>query len=245
HEVLSGGVTGLAMIFGLLSPINSGIWLVIFNIPVFMIGWIRLGKEFIVNSSFSVFITSLSMQYIPVLEITDDALLSAVFGGVIVGVSIGFIVRFYGSTGGADIIGLVVTQKHDIPLGVLIFGIKSIVVFVSGFFFSWELALYTMASIYITGVVIDRVHTRHVKLNLMVVTHKGEELKNELIANLIRGITVMNGYGAYSNNENKVLYTVITRYELALVKSLIKNVDPNAFVSVSETAEVIGNFRKS
>ncbi|WP_414672187.1 YitT family protein [Lentibacillus sp.] len=245
HEVLSGGVTGLAMIFGLLSPINSGIWLVIFNIPVFMIGWIRLGKEFIVNSIFSVFITSLSMQYIPVLEITDDALLSAVFGGVIVGVSIGFIVRFYGSTGGADIIGLVVTQKHDIPLGVLIFGINSIVVFVSGFFFSWELALYTMASIYITGVVIDRVHTRHVKLNLMVVTHKGEELKNELIANLIRGITVMNGYGAYSNNENKVLYTVITRYELALVKSLIKNVDPNAFVSVSETAEVIGNFRKS
>lgn len=245
HEVLSGGVTGLAMIFGLLSPINSGIWLVIFNIPVFMIGWMRLGKEFIANSIFSVFITSMSMQYIPVLKVTDDALLSAVFGGVIVGASIGFIVRFYGSTGGADIIGLVVTQKHDIPLGVLIFGINSIVVFVSGFFFSWELALYTMASIYITGVVVDRVHTRHVKLSLMVVTNKGEELKDELIGNLIRGITVMNGHGAYSNNENNVLYTVITRYELALVKSLIKNVDPSAFVSVSETAEVMGNFRRS
>jgi len=245
HEVLSGGVTGLAMIFGLLSPINSGIWLVMLNIPVFMIGWMKLGKEFIANSVFSVFITSMSMQYIPVLKVTDDALLSAVFGGVIVGISIGFIVRFYGSTGGADIIGLVVTQKYDIPLGVLIFGINSIVVFVSGFFFSWELALYTMASIYITGVVVDRVHTRHVKLSLMVVTHKGEELKNELIANLIRGITVMNGYGAYSNNENKVLYTVITRYELALVKSLIKDIDPNAFVSVSKTAEVVGNFRRS
>src|SRR5699024_11965187 len=104
-------VTGLAMIFGLLSPINSGIWLVIFNIPVFMIGWIRLGKEFIVNSIFSVFITSLSMQYIPVLEITDDALLSAVFGGVFVGVSIGVIVRFYVASGGHDFIGLVVSQK--------------------------------------------------------------------------------------------------------------------------------------
>ncbi|GAB3069300.1 YitT family protein [Virgibacillus ainsalahensis] len=245
HEVLSGGVTGLAMIFGLLSPINSGIWLVILNIPVFIIGWMRLGKEFIANSILSVFITSMSMQYIPVLKITDDALLSAVFGGVIVGISIGFIVRFYGSTGGADIIGLVVTQKRDIPLGLLIFGINSIVVFISGFFFSWDLALYTMASIYITGVVVDRVHTRHVKLSLMVVTQRGDELKDELIANLIRGITVMNGYGAYSNNESKVLYTVITRYELALVKSLIKSVDPKAFVSVSETAEVIGNFRRS
>ncbi|GAA0595067.1 YitT family protein [Virgibacillus siamensis] len=245
HEVLSGGVTGLAMILGLLSPINSGIWLVILNIPVFIIGLMKLGKEFIWNSIFSVFITSVSMQYIPIMKVTDDALLSAVFGGVITGIAIGFIVRFYGSTGGADIIGLVVTQKHDIPLGVLIFGINSTVVFISGFVFSWNLAILTMASIYITGVVIDRVHTRHIKLSLMVITTKGEELKNELIGNLIRGITIMSGYGAYSNNENKVLYTVITRYELALVKSLIKNVDPKAFVSVSETSEVIGNFRKS
>ncbi|WP_164669323.1 YitT family protein [Virgibacillus doumboii] len=245
HEVLSGGVTGLAMIIGLLSPINSGIWLVILNIPIFIIGLMKLGKEFIWNSVFSVFITSVSMQYIPIMKVTDDALLSAVFGGVMTGVAIGLIVRFYGSTGGADIIGLVVTQKHDIPLGILIFSINSIVVFISGFVFSWNLALLTMASIYITGVVIDRVHTRHIKLSLMVVTTKGEELKNELIANLIRGITVMNGYGAYSNAENKVLYTVISRYELAIVKSLIKNVDPKAFVSISETSEVLGNFRRS
>lgn len=245
HEVLSGGVTGLAMILGLISPINSGIWLVIFNIPVFVIGLMKLGKEFIWNSILSVFITSVSMQYIPIAKVTDDALLSAVFGGVITGIAIGFIVRAHGSTGGADIIGLVITQKHDIPLGVMIFTLNSTVVFISGFVFSWDLALLTMASIYITGIVIDRVHTRHIKLSLMVVTTKGEALKNELIGSLIRGITVMNGYGGYSNNENKVLYTVITRYELALVKSLIKNVDPNAFVSISETNEVMGNFRKS
>lgn len=245
HEVLSGGVTGMAMILGLLSPINSGIWLVILNIPVFIIGLMRLGKAFIWHSIFSVFVTSIAMQYIPVLKVAEDPLLSAVFGGVITGVGIGLIVRFNGSTGGADIIGLVVTQKRDIPLGVLIFGINSTVVFISGFVFSWNLALLTMASIYITGIVIDRIHTRHIKLSLMVVTTKGDELKNELIANLIRGITVMNGYGAYTNNENKILYTVITRYELALVKYLIKNIDPRAFVSISETSEVFGNFRKS
>ncbi|ALX48957.1 YitT family protein [Lentibacillus amyloliquefaciens] len=245
HEVLSGGVTGLAMILGLVSPLNSGIWLVVLNIPVFLIGLMRLGKEFIWNSVLSVFITSMSMQYIPILQVAADPLLSAVFGGIITGVGIGLIVRLNGSTGGADIIGLVVTQKHDIPLGALIFGINSTVVFISGFVFSWNLALLTMASIYITGVVIDRIHTRHIKLSLMVVTTKGEELKNELIGNLIRGITVMNGYGAYTNNENKVLYTVITRYELALVKHLIKNTDPKAFVSISETSEVFGNFRKS
>ncbi|MFD2922893.1 YitT family protein [Halobacillus naozhouensis] len=245
HEVLTGGVTGLAMVFGLLSPINAGIWLVILNIPILIIGWMKVGKEFIWNSIFSVFTTSISMQYIPVMKITDDALLSAVFGGVIAGISIGFIIRFYGSTGGFDVIGLVLTQKRDIPLGGLIFGLNSIVVFVSGFIFAWDLALYTMASIYITGIVIDRVHTRHIKLNLMVVTNRGQEVKDELLGNLIRGVTVMDGQGGYSNTERKVLYTVISRYELAIVKSLISSVDPKAFVSVSETVEVVGNFRRS
>lgn len=245
HEILSGGVTGLAMILGLILPINAGIWLFILNIPVFIIGLMKLGKEFVWNSIFSVLITSISMQYIPILKVADDPLLSAVFGGVITGVAIGFIVRFNGSTGGADVIGLVVTQKYDIRLGAMIFGINSTVVFISGFFFSWNLAMLTMASIYITGVVIDRVHTRHIKLSLMVITTRGEALKNELIANLVRGITIMNGYGGYSDNETKVLYTVITRYELELVKSLIKETDPQAFVSISETSEVMGNFRKS
>ncbi|WP_407268565.1 YitT family protein [Radiobacillus sp. PE A8.2] len=244
HEVLTGGVTGLAMIFGLVTPINSGIWLVILNIPILIVGWMKLGREFIGNSVFSVLVTSLTMQYTPVMKVTEDALLSSVFGGVIAGVAIGFIIRFYGSTGGFDVVGLLLTQKRDIPLGGLIFGLNSIVVFISGFIFSWELALYTMASIYITGIVIDRVHTRHIKLNLMVVTNRGDELKNELIKNLIRGITVMDGHGGYSNEERKVLYTVITRYELAIVKSLIKRVDQTAFVSVSETVEVIGNFRR-
>lgn len=244
HEILTGGVTGLAMVFGLLSPINTGIWLVLLNIPILIIGWMKLGKVFIGNSVFSVFTTSISMLYIPVIKVTDDALLSSVFGGVIAGVSVGLIIRFYGSTGGFDVIGLVLTKTRDIPLGGLIFALNSIVVFISGFVFAWDLALYTMASIYITGIVIDRIHTRHIKLSLMVVTSLGDELKKELLANLIRGITVIEGQGAYSKTRREVLYTVISRYELAIVRPLINKVDPNAFVSVSETMEVMGNFRR-
>jgi uncharacterized membrane-anchored protein YitT (DUF2179 family) len=101
-----------------------------------------------------------------------------------------------------------------------------------------------MASIYITGLVVDRIHTRHIKLSLMVVTNKGEKVKKELLDNLYRGVTVVDGEGAYSQAKLKVLYTVITRYELAFVRPLIKNIDPNAFVSISETMEVMGNFRK-
>lgn len=244
HEILSGGVTGVAMIFSLMTPINAGIWLIILNIPILIIGWMKLGHTFIGNSIFSVAVTSVAMLYVPIVEVTNDALLSSVFGGVIVGAAVGVIIRYYGSTGGFDVVGLLLTMKRDIPLGLLVFGLNSLVVFVSGFIFSWELALYTMASIYITGLVVDRIHTRHIKLSLMVVTNKGDKVKKELLDNLYRGVTVVDGEGAYSQAKLKVLYTVITRYELAFVRPLIKNIDPNAFVSISETMEVMGNFRR-
>ncbi|MCE7793398.1 YitT family protein [Salipaludibacillus sp. CUR1] len=244
HEVLTGGVTGLAMVFGLMTPVNTGYWIVLLNIPILILGWMKLGKEFIGNSVFSVVVTSIALIYIPIIEVTQDALLSAVFGGVIAGAAIGVIIRFYSSTGGFDVVSLVLIKKWDVPLGGLIFALNSIVVFISGFFFAWELALYTMLSIYITGLVIDRVHTRHIKLSLMVVTSKGDELKKELLANLVRGITVIEGQGAYSGERKKVLYTVITRYELAIIRPILKEIDPQAFVSVSESMEVMGNFRR-
>lgn len=244
HEILAGGVTGIAMMLGLVTPLNAGLWMIILNIPILVVGWMKLGKNFIANSLFSVVVTSISMLYIPVVKITEDALLSTVFGGVIAGAAMGIIIRFYSSTGGFDVIGLLLSMKRDIPLGALVFVLNSAVVFVSGFVFSWELAMYTMASIYISGLVIDRVHTRHIKLSLMVVTTQGDAVKKELLDNLYRGITVVDGEGAYSAAKVKVLYSVIGRHELAFVRPLIKNIDPNAFVSISETMEVMGNFRK-
>lgn len=244
HEVLAGGVTGIAMMLGLVTPLNAGIWMIILNIPILILGWMKLGRTFIANSLFSVIVTSVSMLYIPVVKLTEDALLSSVFGGVISGAAIGIIIRYYSSTGGFDVIGLLLSMKRDIPLGALVFVLNSAVVFVSGFIFSWELAMYTMASIYISGLVIDRVHTRHIKLSLMVVTNQGDAVKKELLDNLYRGITVVDGEGAYSEAKVKVLYSVISRHELAFVRPLIKNIDPKAFVSISETMEVMGNFRK-
>ena len=244
HEILSGGVTGMAMILGLLTPLNAGIWLVVLNIPIFVVAWMKLGKVFVLNSIFSVAVTSIAMLYIPIMKVTEDALLSSVFGGVMIGAGAGVIIRFYGSGGGFDLVGLLLTLKRDIPLGFLVFSLNSVVIFISGFIFSWELAMYTMASIYITGIVMDRVHTRHIKLSLMVVTSQGDAVKKELLENLYRGITVTDGEGAYSGNKVKVLYSVITRYELAYVRPLIKSIDPNAFVSITETMEVMGNFRR-
>lgn len=245
HRVLSGGITGVAMIIGILTPfVNTGIMIFLLNVPILVIGYIYLGKKFIAYSVLSVVVISVSMQFIPVQPISVEPILSAIFGGVIVGIGTGLIFRFSGSTGGFDVIGLLLTRKKDIPVGSFIFVLNAIIVFFSGFIFSWDLALLTMASIFATGKVIDSIYTSNVKLTLMIITTKGEDLKKELLTNLYRGITVLEGEGAYRKEKRELLYTVIARYELADVKSIIKEIDSNAFVNITESIGVVGRFQR-
>jgi uncharacterized membrane-anchored protein YitT (DUF2179 family) len=244
HKILSSGVAGISMIVGLLTPINTGIMNFALNIPILILGYLKLGRKFILYTIFSVIVTSVALLYIPIRAVASDPILSSVFGGVLVGIAGGLVFRTSASTGGFDIIGLLLTRKKDFSLGALMFGLNSVVVFVSGFLFTWDAALYTMLSIFVTGKVVDTLYTSHVKLTLMIITARGEELKNTLISNLIRGVTMLDGEGAYTSEKRKVLFMVISRYELAEVKRLIKQTDPKAFVNITQTVEVMGYFRK-
>jgi uncharacterized membrane-anchored protein YitT (DUF2179 family) len=244
HQILVGGVTGIGMIIGLLTPLNTGWVIFAINIPIFILGILYLGKRFVVFSILSVFVTAFSMQFIAVEAITSDPIIASVFGGVIAGIAIGLIIRFGGSSGGLDIIGLILIQKRDFPLGAVMFAMNGVVIFISGFLFNWDLALYTLLSIFVTGKVIDSIHTKHIKLTLMIISSMGDEIKKELLSKVYRGITVMEGVGAYSQERRKVLFTVVSRYELEEIKSAIRKIDPNAFVNITETVEVMGMFRK-
>lgn len=244
HKILSGGVAGIAMILGLYLPLNSGVFIFALNIPIFIMGYLYLGKRFIFNSAFSVAVTSVAMQFIPVEVIVQDLLLSSIFGGVLAGVAIGLIFKMGGSSGGFDVIGMIISKKRDLALGNFFFTLNAVIIFFAGFLFSWDLALYTMLSIFATGKVIDAIHTQHVKLTIMIISSKGEEIRDQLLAKLYRGITMIDGEGAYSKEPRKVLITVITRYELDEVKSVVKATDPRAFVNITETIEVIGFFHR-
>jgi len=245
HKVLSGGVTGIAMIVGLLTPLNTGTIILILNIPLLIIGFMKLGKKFMLKTLLSVGVLTLSMHLIPVRAVANDPILSSVFGGVISGASVGFVFRSGGSTGGFDIVGMLLTKKRDLPLGAIIFGMNAIVVLISGFLFNFDLALYTMLSIYVSSRVVDAIHTRHVKLTLMIITSNGEEMKKMLMNHIVRGITMVDGKGGYTNQERKVLFTVITRYDLIEIKPYIIQVDPHAFVNITETVEIVGSFRRT
>jgi uncharacterized membrane-anchored protein YitT (DUF2179 family) len=244
HHILSAGLSGVAMMLGIVTPINTGILNFALNLPLLILGILKLGKRFISYTIISVVVLSAGLYIIPVHEVATDPLLSCLFGGVLSGLGTGIIFRASGSSGGFDILAMLLTKKRDFPLGSLLSVMNAIVVIISGFIFSWNAAMLTLVGIYAGGKVIDTIHTSYIKLTLMIVTKKGDEVKEKLLGNLYRGITVIDGEGAYSGAKQKILMTVITRYQLTDVKNIINEVDPNAFVNITETTEVIGFFHK-
>jgi uncharacterized membrane-anchored protein YitT (DUF2179 family) len=246
HQLLSGGLSGVAMIAGYFTNWNIGLIYFISNLPVLIWGIVAVGRRFIILSVISVVFTVWFMQIIPVnpSSFRFDETISAVFGGVILGIGSGITLRIGGSTGGFDIIGSILTRKHDFPLGSFLLIINSIVVFALGYFKAdWNLALYSMLSMFIVSRVMDTIHIRHLKVTAFIITEQKDLITKRLLS-LPRGVTIIKTAGAYSNQEKDMLMTVITRYELAEFKSIIKECDPKAFVNIVETTTVLGEFRK-
>jgi uncharacterized membrane-anchored protein YitT (DUF2179 family) len=246
HQLLSGGLSGVAMIAGYFTNWNIALVYFLSNLPVLVWGMVVIGRKFILFSVISVLCTVWFMQIIPVhsTNLNFDQTISAVFGGVLLGVSSGITLRIGGSTGGFDIIGSIVTRNRDFPLGSLLLALNSVVVFALGFFKQdWNLALYSMLSMFIASRVMDTIHTRHLKVTAFIITGQKDQLTKRLLS-LPRGVTLIKTAGAYSNQEKDMLMTVITRYELAAFKAIIKECDPKAFVNIVETTTVLGEFRR-
>lgn len=245
HELLSGGLSGIAMMIGYITGTNIGWLYLILNIPVLVWGWFLLGRRFIALSILNVAASSLFMQLLPIRSVTDDIVLGSVFGGIILGFGTGLSLRYGGSSGGFDIIASIVSKRRDLPVGMLIFLLNGIVILSLVFFKNdWNLALYSLLSIYTAGKVVDIVHVRHVKITAFIITNKTEEMLEKLLKHR-RGVTVLKTRGAYSKEEKDMLMTVRTKYELADLRKMILSIDPKAFVSIVETIGIIGDFHRS
>ncbi|WP_200894642.1 YitT family protein [Bacillus alveayuensis] len=249
-NVYTSGFAGVAQLTSKLvgdyTPyeISTGILLFILNIPVAILGWKQVGKLFTFYSFLSVVLMSFFLEIIPVQALSSDILLNAVFGGVIAAVGIGLTLKWGASTGGLDIVALVLSRVKDRPIGIYFFILNAVIILTAGYVYGWEKALYTLVTLYVTTRVIDSIHTRYQKLTAMIITNKGEELKKAIHAKLVRGITTVPAKGAFSNEDKDMLIIVITRYELFDLARIIKEVDPKAFTNIVQTTEVLGLFRK-
>ncbi len=224
--------------------ISTGILLLVFNIPVFILGWFKVGKGFTIYSIVSVIFATLFLEILPVLSVSNDIILNAVFGGVIAGVGIGLSLKLGASTGGMDIVAMVLSRLRDKPIGTYFLLLNGVIIVLAGFVYELENALYTMLTLYVTTAVIDMIHTRHEKLTAMIVTHKADELQHAIHQKMVRGITILPAKGAYTKEDKNMLYLVITRYELYDLESIIKEVDPNAFTNIVQTVGILGFFRR-
>ncbi|WP_410769676.1 YitT family protein [Fontibacillus sp. BL9] len=244
HHLLSGGVSGLAMLTGYFSPLSINTMYLAYNAPILIAGWFLLGRRFVGLSMLSVIAVTWLMALVPERPLASDTLLSAVFGGVLVGIGSGLSFRVGGSSGGFDIIGSIVTRYRDFPIGNILVGMNGLVILAMGYLDgNWNLALASMVSIYLAGKVLDFIHINHLKVTLFIITDRTDELLERLLCRP-RGVTLIKTQGAFSHKEKDMLMTVTTRYELTELKDIIKSTDPAAFVNIVETVGVMGSFRR-
>lgn len=247
-NLYTGGVTGIAQLiiaalsstFGIQLSLGGLVFLL--NVPLLYLAWRSIGKRFALLSILAVALQSIILGLIPMGKFSNDILLNAVFGGVLIGVGVGMILKIGASTGGTDIISQYISMKFNGSFGKYSFGINAVIILLAGITQGWETALYTIISIYITSVVVDKIHTIHQNLTLYIVTNKEDEMIQAIQQQLYRGITVLEGRGAYSKNNKSVLMIVLSSYELYEALAVIKMVDDYAFTNVVRSEMVQGHF---
>lgn len=245
HEILSSGISGIAILVGLITPFDTGILNFVMNVPLLILGYYKLGKQITLNTLVCVLSLSVFLYVIPAQSITDNILLSAIFGGAIGGVGIGLIMKYSGTSGGMDIIAIIISRSSNFSVGLLLTGMNSVIVLISGMIFNWEIALYTLLSIYLTGKAIDTIYTNHEKITMQIITTVAEPIRQELLASIYRGVTVTEGYGGYTLEKKYILMMVVTRYETAQIKQIVRKHDEQAFINITQTIEVDGNFARN
>ncbi len=249
-DVYASGFTGVAQLISRsledYTPfyLSTGIILLFLNIPVAILGWKKVGKTFTLYSFFSVAATTFFLSIVPLVSLSNDIILNAVFGGVLLALGVGFTLKWGASTGGLDIIAMILSRMNDKPVGTYFFTLNSVIILSAGLLYGWEKALYTMVTLYVSTRVIDAIHTRHEKLTAMIITKKGEELKKAIHSKLVRGITIVPAKGAFTNDTKEMMMIVITRYELFDLEQVLKAVDPHAFTNIIQTQGIYGFFRK-
>jgi len=250
HHLLSGGVSGVSLIIQYLSAFPAGVTFFLFNVPLFILAYRHVDLDFAISSfvgmaGFSVFMV-VTQNMLGGLRV-DDVILASVFGGVINGFGAGLSFRARGSQGGTDIIAVVLKRKYSINIGSVTFLINLAIVIVESFFFGMQPAMLSLLSMYASSHLVDKVQEGFDrKKTLMIVTEKAKEVADGIMHEIHRGATLLMGEGAYTGEAKKVIYCVITLTQLSKIKHLVETIDPDAFMTVNDAAEVLGKgFRRA
>ena len=252
YKIVPGGVYGISIVLHYLFGTPVGIMALAFDIPLTILGVKILGPRFgfktvLGFSLTAIFTDTLSYFWGSEPLVKGDALLSSIFGGVLLGIGIGLIFRAKATSGGSDIVAMMINKKTKIPLGLLMIYVDSLIVLFGLIVFrDWKIPLYSWIVIFITGKVIDIVlEGVSYDKSLFIISEKHEEIREKIISNLNRGGTYIDGKGMYNMADRKIIFTVVSRRELALLEEYIHQIDPNAFLTVLDAREILGEGFRS
>ena len=238
-HVYSSGSTGLAQVLSALSlrtlgfeiPVSLTFYAI--NIPLLILAWYKIGHKFTIFTFITVTMSSLFIQVMPHVTLTEDPLINAIFGGLVMGAGIGFGLKSRISSGGTDIVSLTIRKKTGRDVGMIFAGIL----------FGWKYALYSMVTIFISSRVTDAIFTKQKKMQAMIVTSNPDPVIRMIHKKLHRGVTMINdAEGTYNHEKKAVLLAIITREEYTDFKYYMRKADPKAFVSIAENVHVLGHF---
>lgn len=246
NTILDGGVTGTGMIINKLTSLPLSVLIIVINIPFFLVGCKALGKRFLLRALIAIAVFSSLLELFATLEpITDSELLAVVFGGVILGVGVGLVLRFGGCLDGTEVAAMLLSKKVGISTGGIIFAFNIVIYSVAGFCFDWQSAMYSLLAYFITFKIIDIVEVGLEGAKAaMIITDHADALANEIYQRLGRTCTFISAEGLVSGSKKTVLYCVITRVEVNELKRIIHEADVSAFVTISEVSEILGNHIK-
>lgn len=250
-KLLSGGVTGIALILQYTFKIQAGYIVFLLNIPLFIISLKQFNKQFTIYSligtcTFSIGLI-LTHSVSNILNINDN-LLYCLYGGIINGIGFGLVFAHQGSTGGFDIIAMLIKKKYsNLNIGKISFGINLIIIGISIFIFGLPSALYTLIAMYLTSIVLDKVvQGLNKSKSIIIITEKEKEVEEYILKNLERGVTILYGEGAYTEQPKKIIFCIVPLSQLPELKKIVSSIDSKAFMSISDASEIIGKgFKKT
>ncbi len=245
NKIIDGGIIGISMMFAYKTGLPLGILIIALNLPFILMAFKKLGKSFVFYTFMATIMLGGATTFVPKVlhhwEITDS-FLACIFGGVILGIGVGTILRNHGSTDGTEMVAVTFSRKTPFSVGEIIMFLNLFIFFAAGIVYSsWESAMYSVLTYYITYKVIDIVmEGLNESKSIFIITDYSDRIGKSIMENMDVSVTYIDAEGGYSGRKKRLIYCVISRLEIAKIKALTKDIDPTAFIAIENVHEVEG-----
>ncbi|REI29790.1 hypothetical protein DOS81_05735 [Staphylococcus felis] len=246
NQLLDGGIVGISIILSHLLGWKLGIFIFILNLPFFFLGYKQIGKTFAISTLYAITVLSIGTALLhPIPPVIDEKFLVTIFGGAILGIGVGMVLRYGGSLDDTEILSILVQSRLPFSVGEIVMIINFFIFTVAGFVFTWESALFSVVSYFIASKMIDTVLLGFDESkSVWIISDNYKEIGEAINSRLGRGVTYLHGEGAYTGETKRVIFCVITRLEEAKLKDIVTDIDQSAFLSIGNVSEVRGGNHK-